>query len=479
MNNTNHAKEPENMSKTIFLMTAAEESHLLELSSRIDGALHAEPGETPQDFAKRLMDKEAVTASLQAAGIDTGKEAEYLKKKAAIPSFTVTMFIDNTATADSRERLFIYTSKAPTTPTEIAEADSIIEKYKGMSALKRTAQAKILAEIREALISCKEVSIHPDSKYLPFALWHVFTITRAVIGNVGKGPALIPQQIISVGGRRIKSLDYPIDKVNSNMWKQLERDMHGQIAIGVEKTASKREINILYSINFDALGEDVRITRRLEPFDKRVYIAVAALFNAGNEYITIPQIYDAMGHKDAASFERRTTPGATDVKKIAESISKMAAAHVFIDNAEEAKAYKYDLFRYDASLLPMERATAFINGQEVKTAIHLFREPPLVTFARERKQITTIDRRLLNTPLHKTNETLMLEDYLLERIAHAKAGKLSSKILFTTIYGEARITEKKQKQRAPQKIYTLLDYYKKCGHIKGYKKLTDGVQLEL
>ena len=465
--------------KTIFLMTAAEESHLLDLSSRIDGALHAEQGETPQDFAKRLMDKEAVTAALQAAGIDTEKEADFLKKKAAIPSFTVTMLIDNTAPADSRERLFLYTSQAPTTSAEIPQEAAVIDKYKSIATLKRTAQGKAIAEIREALISCKGISFPADSSYLPFPLWDIFTTTRAIIGNIGAIGQEGTKQIISVGGRRIRSLDYPIDKVNSNMWKQLERDMHGQIAIGVERTASRREINILYSINFDALGDDVRITRRLEPFDKRVYIAAAALFNAGNEYITLPQIYDAMGHKDAASFERRTTPGASDVKKIAESVSKMAAAHVFIDNAEEAKAYKYDLFRYDASLLPMERVTAFINGQEVKSAIHLFREPPLVTFARERKQITTIDRRLLNTPLHKTNETLMLEDYLLERIAHAKAGKLSGKILFATIYEEARITEKKQKQRAPKKIFTLLDYYKKCGHIKGYKKLPDGVQLEL
>lgn len=473
------------MSKTIFLMTAAEESHLLELSSRIDGALHAEPGETPQDFAKRLMDKEAVTASLQAAGIDTGKEADYLKKKAAIPSFTVTMFIDNTATADSRERLFIYTSEAPTTPTEIAEADSIIEKYKGMSALKRTAQAKILAEIRDALISCKEVSIHPDSKYLPFALWNIFTSTRAVIGNVWKGPAIIPQQIISVGGKRINELLFPLDKFNTTVWNMpiselnmLEKDDNGHVKIKAEKSGSKKEINILYSIDFDAVDGDIKITKQLDAFDKRVYIAVAALFNAGNQFITVKQIYDAMGHKDASGFERRTNPGASDVKKINDSLTKMRSTLIYLNNEEEARAYKYDLFIYDSNLLPFERATVKVNGQ-LAPVIHPFREPPLVTFAREHKQITPIKRELLNTPLNKTNENISIEDYLLIRIAHAKTGTLNRKILFSTICAEARITEKKQRQRATQKIYTLLDYYKKCGHIKGYKKLADGVQLEL
>ncbi len=267
-------------------------------------------------------------------------------------------------------------------------------------------------------------------------------------------------------GIKARKIDLPLDKVNAKVWTLLEKDMHGQIAIAMEKRGSKKQISAYYSIDFEALKE-VSITKKLDAFDRRVYIAIAALFNAGNQFITVPQIYDAMGYV--------SRPGTADISKISASVSKMAAAHIFIDNTEEAREYKYDKFVYDASLLPMERIQAVINGQTVE-AIHPFREPPLVSFARGRKQLTTIDKKLLNSPLNKTNQNIEIEDYLLERIAHAKKGELSSKILYSTIFEEAHITGK-QRQRTPAKVKALLDFYVSQKHIKSYKIEEDGVSI--
>ena len=293
----------------------------------------------------------------------------------------------------------------------------------------------------------------------------------AILRTVERLKNATPDKLPSIAGRRVKDVGFPIDKVNANIWKLLEKDMGGQIAIAAESKKSKKQLNIYYSINFDELGRDVTITRKLEPFDKRVYIAIGALWAAGSTIITEGQIYDAMGYSGE--------PGAADRQHINESLAKMGAAHIYINNAEEAKAYRYAMFVYDASLLPFERLSTIINGRTVDSAIHLFREPPLITFARGRKQITTIKRQLLSTPLNKTNSNIMLEDYLLERIAHARSGKLSAKIKYATIFEEARITETKQKQRAPAKIKKLLDYYRECGHIKGYTVEADGVRLSL
>ena len=136
---------------------------------------------------------------------------------------------------------------------------------------------------------------------------------------------------------------------------------------------------------------------------------------------------------------------------------------------------------YDASLLPFERISAYINGQLTESAIHLFREPPLVSFARERNQITTISRQLLESPINKTDANLLLEDYLIERIGRMKNTKSNAplKMLFKTIYEKCAITTAKQKQRAPEKIRRYLDHYKKCGWIKGYKEDTDGIKILL
>jgi len=277
----------------------------------------------------------------------------------------------------------------------------------------------------------------------------------------------------SITGKKVKKINFPVDKVNSTIWKLLEQDMHGQLSIAVEsgKDKGKKEIDIIYSIDFGGLGDNVRITRMLEAYDKRVYIAIGALWAAGNQIITTGQIYYAMGGTGQ--------PAPNQVEKIENAVSKMSGAKIFIDNTQEASVYKYPKVVYDASLLPMERMTAIVNGQKVESAIHLFREPPLISFARGRKQIMPIERQLLTTPLNWTNQNLLLEDYLLETIAHAKRGKRSKKMLYKTIFAEARITEKKQRQRTPEKVKRILDYYQKCGYITGYKVETDGILLDL
>lgn len=266
---------------------------------------------------------------------------------------------------------------------------------------------------------------------------------------------------------KLKKTDFPIDKVNKDMWHALQYADEGQITFArynVARKNSKEEIYINFSIDFNKL-DGVRITRKLEPYDMRVYLATAALYNHGYEVISTQQIYTTMGLRGRA--------GAHDLEKINDSITKMSGAHLYIDNQAEASKYRYKHFKYDSSLLPMERVTAIINGQVAETAIRLFREPPMVTFARDRKQITTVPIKLLETPLSKTNQNLALEDYLLEQIAHMKRGSVSNKMLYQTIYENAGITTAKQKTRAPEKIKKILEYYVKCKHIKSYDMKTD------
>ena len=255
---------------------------------------------------------------------------------------------------------------------------------------------------------------------------------------------------------------------NSKIWNLLAAtDPNGQLSLDIvtSKKGSKQDAIVYYSISFDALETGVKITKQLTPFDKRVYIAAAALFNGGNRIISANQIYRMMGN--------RGNPNADDLQKINDSLTKMGAARVYLDNEQEVQVNKkYTRFKYDASLLPFERISAYINGQLVESAIHLFREPPLITFARERGQITGLTRQLLESPISKTDANLQLEDYLLERIGHMKSPKSKAprKMLYSTIYERCGITTKKQKQRAPEKnrkprefkTVSALSYYQYC-----------------
>ena len=279
----------------------------------------------------------------------------------------------------------------------------------------------------------------------------------------------------TVIAKKTENIIYPLDKINANVWNLLEEDTHGQIFFNLAPTGTKRD-NILatYSINFDGL-QDVEIIKRLTPFDKRVYVAAGAVWNAGNDVTTLSQIHYAMGNTNKK-------PATHQLQKINDSLTKMQNAVITLDNRLEAEALKgRDHFQYDGYLLPFERVTRIVNGQVTDAAVHLFREPPLLSFAKQRKQVTTIGVKLLQSPASKTDANLLIEDYLIDRISRAKksaekskARVKSHKIRYETLYKHAEITTPKQKRRAPEKIETYLKYYKQEGFITHYKMDSNG-----
>lgn len=276
---------------------------------------------------------------------------------------------------------------------------------------------------------------------------------------------------------------YPLDKINGYIWGLLGENTHGQLTFAMETKArqkKKQELNLVYSFDFSALEEEgAKVSKRLTPTDKRVYIAIAALYNAGAEKITLTQIHEAMGNTGK--------PSKNQLARINESVYKMARAWITINDAAEHRAYSYDIDehradgkgwtggKYDGPLLPIERGQVIVNGQLAEAAIHLFREPPMLTFAKLRNQITSIDIKLLQSPASKTEGNLLIEDYLLTRIAKARRSKQAEKILFATLFKQTHIEDKKQRQRAPGKIETYLKYYQAEGFIKSYTMEPDGV----
>ncbi len=272
--------------------------------------------------------------------------------------------------------------------------------------------------------------------------------------------------------KRADIVTYPLDKVNANIWGLLKEPTGRQLKmlVNTAKSGSPDRLNVYYSIDFSNLEKQgIQITKKLTPFDKRVYIAISALYNAGNTVISLTQIHYAMGNT--------VRPSNALLEKIQNSITKMRGADIFVDNILESQAYNYARFRYEGPLLPLERVTASVNGKIADAAIHIFREPPVMSFAKDRKQITTITVKVLQSPISKTDANLLIDDYLIERIGRAKRSGQSFKILYDTLYEHAQITTYKQKTRAPEKIKTYLDHYQSCGLIKSYAMKKDGIQI--
>lgn len=295
----------------------------------------------------------------------------------------------------------------------------------------------------------------------------------------------------SVIANKPNHLDFAVDKVNATIWS-LFAESNGQtpgqisfanysnddlLPIAVEGRADKKkhkERTIYYAIDFNTVENNLTISKRLNAFDRRVYEAIGTLFNANNEIVSISQIYAAMGNTGR--------PNSNNIAKISDSIDKMASARILLDRTEDYKKYSDDSsleMKYKGPLLAIERIDATINGQLAEGAIHLFREPVLMTFAREKNQITTIPRPVIETKKRQTENNLEIENYLLERIARMKNSSMpsSNKILYQTIFEKANIKKGKPQQRAIPTILEYLEHYKKTMWIKGYKEVKDGVEI--
>ena len=295
---------------------------------------------------------------------------------------------------------------------------------------------------------------------------------------------LEPAEIIE----RVKAIQadfllQPVDKPNNRLW-DMARDSAkhgGQLTLDIstqtdkDKKAGKDPI-IYLALTFDDIPANVRITKELNAYDKRVYIAVGALWDAGNKIVTVSQIYHMMGNTKR--------PNSNDVKKINDSLTKMGFARLYINSEDESKIHKgYTGFKGDAPLLAFNRGAAFVNGQLVEAAIVLLDEPIMIKFPRERKQVEQIPLQLLMTPISQSNRNLEIEDYLLTRICRMKSptGGTQRKILYESVFAYCRIntlsgkTKEKAKARTRETIDKLMAYYKETGFIKEYTVEAAGI----
>ena len=277
----------------------------------------------------------------------------------------------------------------------------------------------------------------------------------------------------SVTVASIKSIKYPLDKLNKIVWNSGNDSKLKIITADSGDRKAGKDVYVQYRIDFDNLDNAADIATELTSFDKRVYIAVASIYNTGNETMSLTMIHKAMGNAGS--------PDAKQLARINNSITKMASAHIYVDNGSEAKTYQgYKHFVYDASLLPCERVSAKINGKLTDAAIHLFREPPLMTFAKDRKHFTALPIALLISPLSKTEANLQLEDYILQEISHMQHHtSFPRKMLINTICKRCGINTRMQRSRVLAKIRTLLEFYTQQKYIAGYTQVSDGILIDL
>lgn len=262
----------------------------------------------------------------------------------------------------------------------------------------------------------------------------------------------------------------PTDKVSNLAFSnELTGDSIQKLAM--ERRGSKKQITTLASIDFDSLNGSVQIKGRKEltAYDREVHDAIITLYvDGGNEYITPQMIYQVMTGDPKARLEKK------QAEAISESITKCMYSRLIIDASEEAKAYGFDSFKYDGSLISGERVIASLNGTVVE-CLRVLRTPVLYEYASRKNQIGRFDIKLLNTPINKTEEIITLQGYLYRRILTMKNNpNISKTIVYDTVYNQLDIKAaspgalRKKKSKVRDQIKTILDYWKQEKFIAGY-----------
>lgn len=250
------------------------------------------------------------------------------------------------------------------------------------------------------------------------------------------------------------------------------------IAVGVERRGSKKEINTLLSMSFDELEKAGVIidAKKLTPFDREVHDAITTLFvEGGNDVMSVEMIYRTMIGKPKARLAPK------QAEAITQSITKMMHTLITIDASQEAKAYGFDNLKYKGNLLYAEMAIASINNNVIE-ALHVIKEPVLYTYANRTNRIGRVDMKLLDSPINKNEETIILQGYLYRRILAMQHGQNKS-IVYDTVYKQLSIDApsaaalRKKKSDVRSKIKTLLDYWKKEKFIAGYVENKRGQEM--
>lgn len=244
------------------------------------------------------------------------------------------------------------------------------------------------------------------------------------------------------------------------------------ILVKINSRKSKKEILSAVNLNFNDGGIQITGKKELIPYDREVHDAIVTLYvGEGNEYITPQMVYRTM------TGDRNAKLNPKQKNAIINSIEKMMCSHIkLIASKEECKAYGFDEFSYEGALLFAEKLTATLNNN-ISEAYHLLKEPVFYTCADKKNQVKQSDIKLLDSPVSKNEETIVLQGYLYRRILAMKSSKKMKPIIaYDTIYkhldvqaaSEASLRNKKAKIR--KTIKKILDYWKEQKFITSYEE---------
>lgn len=247
-----------------------------------------------------------------------------------------------------------------------------------------------------------------------------------------------------------------------------------QYAFTVSKADAKTQRAVMLDIADKVKG--------LTKFDKSVINAVFSIIEAGNTTFTSKQV--------AIQTTQNKVPNKNTVGAYTKSIDKMRTIIHNVDVTEHYKLNNGDAdglnkLEVEGYLLPVEAITITMNNGTKVKGYGLIKRPVLLAYAKETKQIHTVSNEVLNVPVNKTENVIIMRDYLIQQIGiiYNAHSKLSNNILISTVldYAGFDLMDMDRRRKAEQinHIKAMIEYWNKIKYIEyGYKFNYKGRTLE-
>lgn len=266
-----------------------------------------------------------------------------------------------------------------------------------------------------------------------------------------------------------------IDKVSNSLVK-VEPDGR-QVSLRMEPRGASIPVTTRLSLNY--MGVDITGKERFTSFDREVSDALVTLYitlsmNGQEVYFTPKMVWQAMiGRSNARMTENQ-------MKLVTSSIDKMSFLKVNLDIRQESERFGYDFDAAEISgnMINVEKVRFRISSNET-TGYRFLARPILLAYAQPKHQVASVDIRLLDTPLNKSEKVIILQGYLLRRIEAMKGSKLSHTILYDTVYKvlEEQDAPRQKKQETRKAAEEILNYWVANKYIHGYEILRKGKKI--
>lgn len=241
------------------------------------------------------------------------------------------------------------------------------------------------------------------------------------------------------------------------------------IPVPVSPKTAKKDSYVILAID----QSKVKTSEYLTGEHKAVLNAVNSIIEAGNDKFTLSSLYEQIYQK--------TPKQPYQLETLEKTLNVLRQTIITIDYTQHMKmnGSQLDKFTVESNALSLDKATVVINGTE-RTVYKLNRLPPTYQYAKDCKQIITIENKYLETrSISLTKQAFMIKQYLIERIAESKGSKnMKNTILYENIYSvyseasnmDMSELSKEKKKNARELTKKILHDFTINEFITGYKE---------